>query len=103
MSSYLLAFVVSDFGFISNADGLPAGETLHRIYARKDDVARAQYALDNSVKFLKELEEYNAFTYELSKMFSVALPDFAIGISSILYTKVGFNCIFYQVLWKTGD
>jgi aminopeptidase N len=79
MSSYLLAFLVSDFDFISNADGLPAGETLHRIYARKDDVARTKYALDLGVMFLQELERYAKFEYELPKMFSAAIPDFGAG------------------------
>lgn len=81
MSSYLLAFVVSDFDFISNSASLEDGDTLHRIYARKSDVANTQYALDNGVKFLKELERFAKFYYELDKLFSVAVPDFGAGES----------------------
>jgi aminopeptidase N len=81
MSSYLLAFVVSDFDFISNGASLEDGDTLHRIYARKSDVANTQFALDNGVKFLKELENFNKFSYELEKMYQVAIPDFGAGES----------------------
>jgi aminopeptidase N len=87
MSSYLLAFIVSDFDFISNAEGLPEGDTLHRIYARKSDVANTKYALDNGIKFLKELETYNSFKYELNKMYQVAVPDFGAGKCQTIQKK----------------
>lgn len=35
---------------------------------------RAQYALDNSEKALKELEKYVDYKYELSKVDSAAIP-----------------------------
>ena len=79
MSSYLLAFVVSDFTYISNQATLPADGRLHRIYARTEDVARAQYALDNDVKMLNALVNYVSYNYELTKMFSAAIPDFGAG------------------------
>lgn len=79
MPSYLLAFVVSDFDYISNEATISSGDTLHRVYARPADVHRAQYALKNSDLFLKELEVFARYEYELPKMWSAAIPDFAAG------------------------
>lgn len=50
-----------------------------RFYARQDDVARTSYAMGNSVKFVKELEAYTSFPYELNLMHSAAIPDFQSG------------------------
>lgn len=74
MSSYLLAFIVSDLEHISNEKGLGAGETLHRVWVRPDSLDKAQYALDNSVNVLKALEEYVGFKYELPKVDSAGVP-----------------------------
>lgn len=52
---------------------------LLRVYAQKESVDKTVYALDNSAKFLKELERYAKYTYELPKMYSAAIPDFAAG------------------------
>ncbi|XP_037033807.1 putative aminopeptidase-2 [Bradysia coprophila] len=79
MSSYLLAFVVSDFDYSTNEEGLAAGETIQRVYARPDEKQRTEYALDSSIKFLKQLESWADYEYELPKMFSAAIPDFAAG------------------------
>lgn len=93
MSTYLLAFIVSDFGFISNDDSIIEGETLHRIYARVDAVNRAQLALESNVKFLTELERYADYVYELPKMYSAAVPDFGAGKTFFKYsfTKINFK------------
>lgn len=78
MSPYLLAFAVSDFEF----SALKVGQTQHRIFTRPDNdaVLRTQFALKNSDLFLKELERYTAFEYELSKVDQIALPDFESGL-----------------------
>lgn len=47
-----------------------------RFYARKDFVDGSRMALDNSVKFIKELEQYVNYKYELDFMHSAAIPDF---------------------------
>lgn len=78
MSPYLLAFVVSDFEHRTHQDG----PIKHRIFARPDNgaVERTQFALTNADLFLKELERYVGFSYELSKVDHVALPDFQSGL-----------------------
>lgn len=75
MSSYLLAFVVSDFEYISNAKTKQQDETLHRIWVRPDSIKKAQFALDSSEAVLKTLEDYVGFKYELPKVDSAAIPN----------------------------
>lgn len=75
MASYLLAFIVSDLEHISNADTKLPDETLHRIWVRPDSLNKARYALENSVKALKTLEEYVGVPFELSKVDSAGVPN----------------------------
>lgn len=75
MASYLLAFIVSDLEYISNADSKLETDTLHRIWVRPDSLTKAHYALDNSVKVLKSLEDYVGLKFELSKVDSAGVPN----------------------------
>lgn len=75
MSSYLLAFVVSDLGYISNIETARAGETIHRVWVRPDSLTKAEYALENSINVLKVLEDYIGFKYELPKVDSAGVPN----------------------------
>ncbi|XP_042268840.1 aminopeptidase N-like isoform X1 [Thunnus maccoyii] len=77
MSTYLLAFIVSDYAFISNTiDGV-----LIRIFARKPAIAagQGQYALNITGPILKFFENYYNSTYPLPKSDQIALPDFNAG------------------------
>ncbi|XP_077938221.1 aminopeptidase Ey-like isoform X2 [Gasterosteus aculeatus] len=77
MSTYLLAFIVSDFDFISNTvDGV-----LIRIFARKPAIAAKQgdYALNKTGPILKFFEKYYNSSYPLPKSDQIALPDFNAG------------------------
>uniref|UniRef100_A0A7N8XUD7 Aminopeptidase n=1 Tax=Mastacembelus armatus TaxID=205130 RepID=A0A7N8XUD7_9TELE len=77
MSTYLLAFIVSDFSFISNTiDGV-----LIRIFARKPAIAAKQgeYALNITGPILKFFEKYYNSSYPLPKSDQIALPDFNAG------------------------
>lgn len=75
MSSYLLAFVVSDFKYISNEAGKAPTDTLHRVWVRPDSITKADYALENSAKVLKALEDYVGFDFVLPKVDSAAIPN----------------------------
>ena len=79
MSSYLLAFMVSDFAVRSNANTKSANETLHRIYMRPNAINRSDLALINSVELLQQLEDFVNVKFELPTMNSAAIPDFAAG------------------------
>jgi aminopeptidase N len=75
MSSYLLAFIVSDLKYISNEMTKLPNETLHRIWVRPDSLSKAAYALENSEKVLKALENYVGLKYELPKVDSAGVPN----------------------------
>ncbi|XP_041652254.1 alanyl (membrane) aminopeptidase b [Cheilinus undulatus] len=77
MSTYLLAFIVSDFDFINETiDGV-----LIRIFARKPAIAagQGQYALNKTGPILKFFENYYSSKYPLPKSDQIALPDFNAG------------------------
>ena len=74
MSTYLLAFLVSDFKYISNADTKIEGEALQGIYTRPGKEQKAKYGLENSVKLLNELEKFGGMNFSLPKLDSGAIP-----------------------------
>ncbi|XP_062403701.1 aminopeptidase N-like [Sardina pilchardus] len=77
MSTYLLAFIVSDYDFIEAAEG----DVLIRIFARKKAIAAGQgkYALNVTGPILKFFEAYYNASYPLPKSDQIALPDFNAG------------------------
>uniref|UniRef100_A0A8C7SI04 Aminopeptidase n=1 Tax=Oncorhynchus mykiss TaxID=8022 RepID=A0A8C7SI04_ONCMY len=78
MSTYLLAFVVSEFGFIQSPEG---EKVLIRIWARKQAIAEGQgdYALEKTGPILEFFENYYSSSYPLTKSDQIALPDFSAG------------------------
>ncbi|XP_053741218.1 alanyl (membrane) aminopeptidase b, tandem duplicate 1 [Synchiropus splendidus] len=77
MSTYLLAFIVSEFGHISNE----VNNVAIRIYARKPaiDAGQGAYALNITGPILKYFQDYYNSTYPLPKSDQIALPDFNAG------------------------
>ncbi|KTF93522.1 hypothetical protein cypCar_00036697 [Cyprinus carpio] len=78
MSTYLLAFVVSEF---TNIRSPPEANILIRIWGRREAIETGQgdYALNVTFPILKYFENYYNTTYPLSKSDQIALPDFAAG------------------------
>ncbi|CAK1546283.1 unnamed protein product [Leptosia nina] len=77
-SSYLLAFLVSNFGHVSNE----ANEIYNvpfRVYSRPGTQNTAAFALDFGQRNMLALEQYTQFRYALPKLDKVAVPDFAAG------------------------
>ena len=74
MSSYLLAFVVSDLVHVSNELTKRPEQVLQRIFVRPGEEDKTEYALDMSVKLLEELEAYTNTKYTLPKLDSAAVP-----------------------------
>lgn len=71
MSTYLLAFVVSDFSNIT--DGR------FSVWARPNAIESARYALEVGPKILAYFEDYFDIKYPLPKLDMIALPDFSAG------------------------
>ncbi|CAM4517877.1 unnamed protein product [Leuciscus chuanchicus] len=78
MSTYLVAFLVSDFTYISAADDKGV---LVRIWARRKAIEDGQgdYALRITQPILEFFEKYYNTSYPLSKSDQIALPDFESG------------------------
>uniref|UniRef100_A0A182QRY1 Aminopeptidase N n=1 Tax=Anopheles farauti TaxID=69004 RepID=A0A182QRY1_9DIPT len=73
MSTYLLAFVVSDFQFrISGTQ---------RVFVRPNAFNEASFALEAGVKILAALDEHLGIAYgaHMPKLDQIAVPDFAAG------------------------
>jgi len=71
MSTYLVAFVVSDFQHLS--DGTFA------VWARDQALGQARFALDIGPRILRHFEDFFSIKFPLPKIDMVALPDFSAG------------------------
>ena len=75
MSTYLIAFIVSDFERL----GDPNLKYSFSAWARPEGIDKAVYSQDVGPKLVDWFEEYTAIDYTFDKIDQVALPDFAAG------------------------
>lgn len=77
MSTYLLAFIVSEFIVREN------NQRTFGIVARPDASSQTEYALGKGQELLAKLDQWTDYAYssvpEMSKMHMAALPDFSAG------------------------
>nr|XP_033334550.1 aminopeptidase N isoform X2 [Megalopta genalis]XP_033334551.1 aminopeptidase N isoform X2 [Megalopta genalis] len=73
MSTYLVAFIVSDFKMLKSESGN------FRVWARNEAIDQAHYSLKIGPKILEYFENYFKIKFPLPKIDNVALPDFAAG------------------------
>lgn len=75
MSTYLIAFVISDFEDVSeNYKDKP-----FNVWARADAKSTADHAKTEAVALIGKLEAFTGVEYELKKMDQIAIPDFQAG------------------------
>lgn len=78
MSTYLLAFIVSDFDFKVSPKA-KSNDVLFRVWARKDAIDQVDYATAIGPKILEYYESYFDIKYPLPKQDMIAIPDFNSG------------------------
>ncbi|XP_064458599.1 putative aminopeptidase-2 [Ornithodoros turicata] len=76
MTTYLVAVVVCDFAHIK---GTSTNGVQVRVFAREDEIAKAEYAMASALKILSYFEEYFKIKYPLPKLDMIAIPDFSSG------------------------
>ena len=70
MSTYLVAFVISDFKFVSSSN-----KEL-KIWSRPNAIESGEYAAQVGTDGLKYLEEFTGSKYQLPKIDNFAIPQF---------------------------
>ena len=76
--TYLIAYIVSDFEYVSN-EANTAQDFPQRVYAQKNIVENGHFSVDTGFKILRRLEEYLQVNFSLPKMDQAAVPDFSAG------------------------
>eukprot|EP00095_Tigriopus_kingsejongensis_P001279 maker-scaffold359_size197282-snap-gene-0.25 protein:Tk01279 transcript:maker-scaffold359_size197282-snap-gene-0.25-mRNA-1 annotation:"aminopeptidase n-like" len=77
MSTYLVAFVVSDFDF--KADALRHSNVTFRVWSRRNALDQTDYARSIGARILQYFEHYFAVDFPLPKLDMIAIPDFSAG------------------------
>ncbi|PSN55741.1 Aminopeptidase N [Blattella germanica] len=69
MSTYLVAFVVSDLKNLTSEDGK------YSVWLREQIISQGKFALSIAPGIIQEMENYTGIKYELPKLDQVAIPD----------------------------
>ena len=75
MSTYLVAFIVSDFKYLSTEDD----NLTYSVWARGDSVTQAQYGLSVTPDIIQFMENFTGIDFEFQKLDQAAIPDFSAG------------------------
>lgn len=77
VQSYLIAFTVSNFIFVENANVVPP----QRVYGKRESIINGDgdFALNISIPIMEGFEVYVDIKYMLPKMDQFACPNFAFG------------------------
>ncbi|CAG9818441.1 unnamed protein product [Phaedon cochleariae] len=78
MSTYLVAYIVSDFDY-KKAETSQNNNVTFRIWARKDALNQVDFAAHVGPKALEYYEKFFDLKYPLPKQDMVAIPDFSAG------------------------
>lgn len=78
MSTYLIAFIVSDFEykeFIATKEF----STTQRVFTSKEYINQTSYSLVEGITILKAIENYLQVPFTLPKLDHAAIPDTKVG------------------------
>ncbi|XP_042891875.1 aminopeptidase N-like [Penaeus japonicus] len=76
MSTYLVAFVVSDFAHVNSTE---IEHVVLRVWARPEAIDQAEYANEVGPKILSFFEEYFNLSFPLPKLDMIAVPELSFG------------------------
>lgn len=76
MSTYLVAFIISDFDFVQT---MTKSNITVRVWARPDSIKQTDWALYCGALIIEYYEDFFRIPYPLPKQDLVAIPDFAAG------------------------
>lgn len=80
MSTYLVAYVLSDFKSLETSYTNKNNVTIPiKVWTRPELISKAKYAISITPKLLTYYEEVFGVPYELEKMDLIAIPDFSSG------------------------
>lgn len=80
MSTYSIAFIISDFNY-REFNATNDYTTTQRIFTHIDQINQTSYALVEGITILNALENYLQMPFVLNKLDHVAMPDYhALGI-----------------------
>jgi aminopeptidase N len=75
MSTYLVAFIVSDFKSVNTTED----NHLYQVWAREDSITQGQYGLSVSPGIIQFMENFTKIPFEFKKLDQAAIPDFSAG------------------------
>lgn len=93
MSTYLNAYLVSNFLNITNADN-KIFDVPFNVYSRAGTQGFADFALEFGQKNMVALQNYTEIPYAFPKMDKVAVPDFAAGAME------NWGLVIYRYIYK---
>lgn len=80
MSTYLVAYILSDFENIETTyTGKDNVTKTIKVWARPELISKAKYALSITPKLLAYYEDVFSLPYALDKLDLIAIPDFSSG------------------------
>lgn len=96
MSTYLIAFIVSNFKYNEIPAGIAENPTIQRVYTSVNKLNQTTYALNEGVSLLNSISSYLDVPFSLKKMDQVAIPNDYFSAGGIVFccqSNTKFNLI----------